>query len=370
MAEELRLALILLGALAIGSVILHGIWTVRRTVNAERKAAKKEAELEEPQIAPEEQEVQKLKLKQMEMNFATLSEAKQDGSGIPVMSMDVDSIYGAGEQDSATDTVTAEIDNSLIEPSETQGISQAEAIHQEQVLDPNTNKDQQSMFINDDLDIDDDMPKFSTHEVDDDAHNVQFNVDSADEHSFDDAPSISTAADDEVVSQVETNDLNTFENKPEPSSSQTQEPQAAKNTQPTEPEKQEVLMLFVDKSEGLPIDGAKLLPTLLTLGFKFGDMDLFHRHQNSSGQGEILFSLANMFNPGTFDIDQMEQVTTRGLTIFMTLPNAAEPLQTFNMMHNAAKKIADEFGANVLDDQRRPLDVAVVRAYVERIRKF
>mgnify|MGYP005997523515 CR=1 FL=1 len=129
-------------------------------------------------------------------------------------------------------------------------------------------------------------------------------------------------------------------------------------------------MLFVDKSEGLPIDGAKLLPTLLTLGFKFGDMDLFHRHQNSSGQGEILFSLANMFNPGTFDIDQMEQVTTRGLTIFMTLPNAAEPLQTFNMMHNAAKKIADEFGANVLDDQRRPLDVAVVRAYVERIRKF
>jgi len=62
MAEELRLALILLGTLAIGSVILHGIWTVRRTVSEERKNAKIEAQEAEPEIAPEEQEMQKLKL--------------------------------------------------------------------------------------------------------------------------------------------------------------------------------------------------------------------------------------------------------------------------------------------------------------------
>ena len=139
----------------------------------------------------------------------------------------------------------------------------------------------------------------------------------------------------------------------------------------TEPEPpQEVLMLFVDKSEGAVIEGARLLPLLLTLGFKFGEMEFFHRHELNSGQGEILFSLANMFNPGTFDPDNMEQFSTRGLTIFMTLPNALEPLQTFNMMHNAAKKIAEEFGAKVLDEQRRPLDVSIVRGYVERIRKF
>ena len=129
-------------------------------------------------------------------------------------------------------------------------------------------------------------------------------------------------------------------------------------------------MLFIDKEQGTPIEGAKLLPVLLTLGFKFGELDFFHRHQDNSGKGEVLFSLANMYNPGTFDIDKMEQMSTRGLTIFMTLPNAAEPLQTFNMMHNAAKKIADEFDARVLDQKRQPIDVAIVRGYVERIRKF
>ncbi|NVK25642.1 MAG: cell division protein ZipA [Gammaproteobacteria bacterium] len=359
MAEELRLALILLGALAIGSVILHGIWTVRRTVNAERKAAKKEAEEQEPEVAPEEQEIQKLKLKQMEMDFATLSESKQQGQGIPVVDLDVDSIYRKENPDSAsqaTESFTEELDESR-DTDDILASQQATPISHEK-----TNDSQQGMFIDDDLDLQDHMPTFSSREVDGDPLAVRLNAERDDEQLLDETQSFSTQQDERADNDLlETQTIATDDRSLESDDTSQSKP---------EPEKQEVLMLFVDKPEGLPIDGAKLLPTLLTLGFKFGDMDLFHRHQNSSGQGEILFSLANMFNPGTFDIDNMEQLSTRGLTIFMTLPNAAEPLQTFNMMHNAAKKIADEFSAKVLDDQRRPLDVAIVRSYVERIRKF
>lgn len=133
---------------------------------------------------------------------------------------------------------------------------------------------------------------------------------------------------------------------------------------------QEVLILNVRAPEDEPISGAALLPMLLTLGFKFGDQDIFHRHVNSNGKGPVLFSLANMFKPGNFDIDNLENFTTRGVSLFMLLPIEGDPHQVFNMMHNAARKIADEFGAQVLDGRRSVLTKQGIQQYVEKIRDF
>jgi cell division protein ZipA len=133
---------------------------------------------------------------------------------------------------------------------------------------------------------------------------------------------------------------------------------------------QEVLVLNVKTTENSPIQGAALLPMLLTLGFKFGDQDIFHRHVNSNGKGPVLFSLANMFKPGNFDIDNLENFTTHGISLFMILPIEGDPHQVFNMMHNAARKIADEFSAQVYDGRRVLLTKQSLQQYVEKIREF
>ncbi|RVU40649.1 cell division protein ZipA [Rheinheimera riviphila] len=148
------------------------------------------------------------------------------------------------------------------------------------------------------------------------------------------------------------------------------EAEPAPSAAAAEPLANEVLILYVLMPEGTDINGAMLLPSLLTLGFKYGEMNIFHRHQDSAGSGEVLFSLANMFNPGTFDLEEMDKLQTRGLSLFMTLPGPGEALQNFNLMHNAAKKLAEEFGGQVLDGQRSMLTVQTVRHYVERIREF
>lgn len=136
------------------------------------------------------------------------------------------------------------------------------------------------------------------------------------------------------------------------------------------PEPSEVLILYVLLPENKEIKGDDLLSSLLTLGFKYGDMDIFHRHIDSSGSGKVLFSLANMFNPGTFDLDNMNKLSTRGVSLFMTLPGPGDALQNFNLMHNAAKKLANEFSGQVLDGQRSVLTVQTVRHYVDKIREF
>lgn len=139
---------------------------------------------------------------------------------------------------------------------------------------------------------------------------------------------------------------------------------------PAATEPAEVLILYVLLPEHAQMQGPDLLSSLLTLGFKYGEMDIFHRHQDSAGSGPVLFSLANMFNPGTFDLENIDKLSTRGVSLFMTLPGPGEPLGNFNLMHNAAKKLAEEFGGQVLDGQRSVLTVQTVRHYVDKIREF
>lgn len=129
----------------------------------------------------------------------------------------------------------------------------------------------------------------------------------------------------------------------------------------------EVIVLHVKGD----IQGAVLLQQMTELGFKYGDFDIFHRHETTAGTGPVLFSLANMFNPGTFDIDAMETFKTEGLALFLALPVKGSAQQAFTMMHNAAQKIATAVGGGqVLDEHRNPLTRQTVQHIVQRIREY
>ncbi|RUO26090.1 cell division protein ZipA [Aliidiomarina minuta] len=133
-----------------------------------------------------------------------------------------------------------------------------------------------------------------------------------------------------------------------------------------EPE-MEVITLYVTGD----IQGAILLQMTTELGLKYGDMDILHRHQESSGHGPVLFSVANMFNPGTFDIYSMETFSTEGIVLFMTLPVEGDGHQAFTMMYNAANKIAEAMPrAAVLDGNRNPVTKQSVQHAYQRIREF
>ena len=132
----------------------------------------------------------------------------------------------------------------------------------------------------------------------------------------------------------------------------------------------EVIVISVVKADDELISGAVLLPTLLTLGMKYGEMNIFHRHQDNAGNGKVTFSLANMMNPGTFDLDNMENFATQGVSLFMTLPNAGDPFEVFEQMLAAAKQLGQEFNAQLLDEKRSVLTKQTEQHYVSKIREF
>lgn len=129
----------------------------------------------------------------------------------------------------------------------------------------------------------------------------------------------------------------------------------------------EVITLYVSGD----IQGAILLQTVTELGFKFGEMDIFHRHEDTSGKGPSLFSLANMYNPGVFNLDEIETFTTRGVALFMELPVPSDGHKAFTMMYNAANKIAEAMPrAAVLDGNRNPITKQSVQHTYQKIREF
>lgn len=117
----------------------------------------------------------------------------------------------------------------------------------------------------------------------------------------------------------------------------------------------EVFMLNVVARSPSGFAGEDILHILLACDLRFGDMNFFHRHEEEAGRGPIQFSVANMMEPGVFDIDEMSGMKTPGLVFFVTLPGPENMMQAFDYMLETAQAVARNLDGDVLDESRSVL---------------
>lgn len=114
----------------------------------------------------------------------------------------------------------------------------------------------------------------------------------------------------------------------------------------------EVFVLNVVARADAGFKGEDILHILLACDLRFGDMGFFHRHEQEAGRGPIQFSVANMVQPGIFDIDNMSDFDTPGLVFFLTLPGPEDMMQAFDYMLETAQAVSRNLAGDVLDETR------------------
>ncbi|WP_062270517.1 cell division protein ZipA [Endozoicomonas arenosclerae] len=136
------------------------------------------------------------------------------------------------------------------------------------------------------------------------------------------------------------------------------------------PAASEILVINLLAKGGESFDGSRLLQSLLSSGMRYGDMSIFHRYAHKDGTGQILFSMANGVEPGTFDIGKLESTETPAVTIFMGLPGPREPLKAFMLMEETVRQLALDLGGELKDEHFSVLTQQTLEHYRQRIRDF
>jgi len=147
--------------------------------------------------------------------------------------------------------------------------------------------------------------------------------------------------------------------------------ETAQNSQVEQKLPDELFIFNIAAKKGERLGGHELLQFFLTSGFRYGDMNIFHRHEHSDGTGEVLFSIANMMAPGTFDLDYMEQFNSPGISFFFTAPNDKISVnKSFDMMLRAVEQAAEEFDCEVLNEKREKFTPEQFMEYRQRLQQY
>jgi cell division protein ZipA len=116
------------------------------------------------------------------------------------------------------------------------------------------------------------------------------------------------------------------------------------------------------------LNGAALRRVVEACGMEFGDMAVFHRFEDGADQGAVQFSMANAINPGIFDIENMDDTATPGVSFFMSMDEPLDPKNALECMMATAETVATHLNGDLLDDDRSVLRPQTKEHYRERVR--
>ncbi len=116
--------------------------------------------------------------------------------------------------------------------------------------------------------------------------------------------------------------------------------------------------------------GSQILKALTATGMSFGKMNIFHYVGPNRPANRPLFSVANMMEPGSFNLTTMEELATPGLILFANIARPEEAMATFSLMLETARQLARTLDGLVCDEKRSTLTKQGIDHIHSRIADF
>ncbi|TBW59015.1 cell division protein ZipA [Marinobacter halodurans] len=136
------------------------------------------------------------------------------------------------------------------------------------------------------------------------------------------------------------------------------------------PDAQEVIVINVLARQQKAFDGTALRKLFEGCGLEFGDMDIYHRHEESDTRSPVQFSVANAVEPGTFRDEDLDGMETPGISFFMSMPGPSDSLKAFEFMVETAQCVVHNLGGELKDERRSVMTPQTIEHCRQRIREF
>lgn len=125
----------------------------------------------------------------------------------------------------------------------------------------------------------------------------------------------------------------------------------------------DIIVVYILPKGDAVLEGSQINSSAQALGLSFGEMNIFHYMRD----GQDVFSLANMLEPGSFNIETIHALTTSGLTIFMQI-KGDDPMDDLTEMLQRSYQLAGLLEARLCNHKREPLTEQDAENYRSQVR--
>lgn len=126
----------------------------------------------------------------------------------------------------------------------------------------------------------------------------------------------------------------------------------SKSASPQEPKMTVILMIMA--APGTLFQGSSILLAIQEQKLKLRE-GIFECFPDGQVQEKPLFGVGHLLEPGTFELETINNLNTPGLIMFMQLPGPLEPVQATHHLVTVAKTLADKLGGKVCDEHRNKI---------------
>lgn len=378
--QELRLVLIIFGALIIAALLLHGLWTSKKEKPAkfgEKPQSKLNESVVEPKVETpkvvqgsvetpvvKESKTKKAERKEPELHFGAKPEADPLLGDIAPISADDDL-----PKMSAVDEPKAAVQpQAIVEPVAQTVVSEpAQAQAVEPTIEAPVSVPEPTMTAE---------PVVHTPVVETTVTPVietpvtvtEAQVEPRHEELVEEV--VTPAEVSQPVPEIEQPEVKVEPEFVEPEPYEIIEPVIAEPEPEPAPLEPSYISLCVHARNGGVLMGRQLFTALENHGLIFGENSVYHCHLDRAGTQPVIFSVTNLVAPGNFPDINDAHFETPGIGFFLMLPCPGRADDNFNTMLQTAQRIADDLNADVLDHERNMITPYRITAYRDKAKLY
>ncbi len=132
-----------------------------------------------------------------------------------------------------------------------------------------------------------------------------------------------------------------------------------------------LIALYLVEKHGGMLTGSDIIESLEQAGMRYGDMKIFHYiSDHDKADSSSVFSIANLIEPGWFDLISISNMKTPGLTIFLNLPGPINGIRAFDEMVVVINKLEKLLPVTLKDKSRNNVSKQMLMHMREEVAEF